>query len=65
MTSIHGRWFETEHAISLSGGSMEVRTNDPDVEKIYPVERWIENTKRHGRKVYRRVIIVVDDWKEV
>lgn len=53
----------TEHAIGMSGGSMQVRPDD--IEHIYPLVEWIENHQRHGGKVFTRKIIVVEDWHEV
>jgi hypothetical protein len=55
----------TEHAISMSGGSMQVRNDHPEIDRIYPLAEWIEATYRLGGKVYRRRIIVVEDWTEV
>jgi hypothetical protein len=54
-----------EHAIGMSGGSMQVRPNDPGVEEEYPLSRWIPNHQRNGGKVYTRLIIVIEDWHEV
>lgn len=54
-----------EHAIGMSGGSMQVRPNDPEIERIYPLAKWIPDHQRHGGKVYTRRVIVVDDWTEV
>lgn len=54
-----------EHAILMSGGSMQVRPDDPHIERIYPLNLWVEHSQRHGGKVYARTVIVVDDWHEV
>jgi hypothetical protein len=54
-----------EHAIQMSGGGMHVRCDDPEVEEVYPLERWIPNQQRFGGKVWRRTVIVVEDWTEV
>jgi hypothetical protein len=54
-----------EHAILMSGGSMQVRCDDPEIERIYPLDRWITAQQRFGGKVYRRVVVVVEDWQEV
>lgn len=53
-----------EYALRLAGGSMEIRSNDSELEEIYPTERWITNQKKH-HKVYRRTVIIVEDWQEV
>lgn len=54
-----------EYAVMMSGGGMHVRNDDPEVERIYPVAEWIPHQQRHGGKVYRRRVIVVEDWEEV
>lgn len=55
-----------EHAVQMSGGDMCVRVDDPAVERIYPLDQWIEHRYSIDRtKVYRRKIIVVEDWTEV
>ena len=51
----------TEYATMMSGGGMHVRWDDPEVERIYPLAEWIPL----GGKVYRRRVIVVEDWEEV
>lgn len=54
----------TEHAVRMSGGAMEVR--NPDSEPIYPLQEWIPAMQTvHRTRVYKRRIIVVDDWTEV
>lgn len=55
----------TEHATRYPGGAYHVRWADPRVEKLHPLAEWIENEQRQGSKVYRRRIIVVEDWAEV
>lgn len=54
-----------ENAILMSDGSMQVRPHNPEVEQIYPLDQWIAAHQRFGGKVYRRTVIVVDDWQEV
>jgi hypothetical protein len=53
-----------EHAILMSDGSMQVRPDDLEIDEIYPLDKWIKNQKRFHR-VYRREIVVVEDWTEV
>jgi hypothetical protein len=55
----------TEHAVEMSGGGMHVRWDDPEMERIYPLAQWIPDQQRHGGHVWRRRIIVVEDWSEV
>lgn len=52
-----------EHAILMSSGAMQVR--NPMADRIYPLAEWIEHERRDGGKVYRRTVIVVEDWTEV
>ncbi len=54
-----------EHAIQMSGGGMHVRNQDPEIERIFPLADWIVSHQRFGGKVYRRTVIVVEDWTEV
>jgi hypothetical protein len=54
-----------EHAQLMSGGGMHVRYEDEEIERIFPREQWIKAHKRFGGKVYRRTVIVVEDWIEV
>ena len=54
----------TEHAVRMSGGAMEVR--NPDSERIYPLREWIKAMQDvHCTRVFKRRVIVVDDWTEV
>ncbi len=53
----------TEHALKMSGGGMHVRPTG--LERVYPLGEWIVDAQRVGYQVYRRRIIVVDDWTEV
>lgn len=55
----------TEHAIEMSSGDMCVRSTDADLDRIYPLDKWIEIKVRNGQKVYRRRVILVEDWVEV
>lgn len=55
----------TEHAIKMPSGAMQVRNSEPLTEKVYPLADWIAHGQENGGKVYRRRIIVVDDWEEV
>lgn len=55
----------TEHAEQYTSGAMLVRNPAPQVERVYPLAQWIVDQQDHGGKVYRRRIVVVDDWTEV
>lgn len=55
----------TEHAILMSGGSMQVFNNDTENEDTYPLADRIRFRQRFGGKVYRRRVIVVDEWEEL
>lgn len=54
-----------EHGLLMSGGGMHVRNDDPQVDRIYPLPLWVEHHQRFGGKVYRRTVIVIEDWREV
>ena len=55
----------TEHAHEMSGGGYHVWNTEPYIEEIYPLARKIKAGQRFGGKVYRRRVIVVEDWTEV
>lgn len=55
----------TEHAVMMSGGGMHIRCAAPEVENVYPLTKWIEHQQRRGGKVYRRRVVVLEDWTEV
>lgn len=55
----------TEYGQLMSGGGYSIRWDDPEMEEIYPVAKWIEHNRRHGGRVFRRKIIIVEDWIEV
>ena len=56
---------KTEYGVLMSGGGYSTRWDDPEMDRIYPLGQWIEHNRRHGGHVYRRRVIVVEDWKEV
>ena len=55
----------TEHANLMSGGGYHIWNTEPYILEIYPLEEHIEHGQRFGGKVYRRRVIVVEDWTEV
>ena len=55
----------TEHAVAFKSGDMKIRCDAPEVEEVSPLAQWIVHKQRYGEKVYRRRVIVVDDWEEV
>lgn len=55
----------TEHAHMMSGGGYHVWNTEPYIEEVYPLAQRIEHGQRFGGKVYRRRVIVVEDWAEV
>lgn len=54
-----------EHGHLMSGGEVHVWSDDPDVQRIYPLAKRIEHGKQHGGTVLRRRIIVLDEWEEI
>lgn len=53
-----------EHASPYAWGAMLVRGDDENLDREYPLDRWIADEQRLGG-VMRRRIIVVEDWTEV
>jgi hypothetical protein len=51
----------TEYGVPYKSGDVKIRSNEPDVEEVYPLAQWIG----HHAPVLRRRIIVVEDWTEV
>lgn len=54
-----------EYAIQMSGGGMHVRVSDPRVERVYPLALWIKHAHGNATQVYRRRVVVVEDWEVV
>jgi hypothetical protein len=52
-----------EYATELPSGAMQVRA--PDIERMYPIDAWIRHRARDNTRVYRRRILVLEDWEEV
>lgn len=55
----------TEYGVRMSGGEYRTLTTTPRLEEIYPLADRIKAERRDHGKVYRRRIIVVEDWHEV
>jgi hypothetical protein len=55
----------TEYGILMRGGGFHVRNASPEVEAIYPLAQWIPGNRLHGGHVYRRRIVVIEDWAEI
>ena len=55
----------TEHGQLVSGGGYQIFSDSPEIEAIFPMAGRIEAGKRFGGHVYRRRIVVLDDWEEV
>ena len=49
----------------MSGGGFQVRNTAPHVQAIYPTAQWAMDEIRSGGHVYRRRVIVVQDWEEL
>lgn len=60
-----GRITKVEHAEGYRSGSMLVRPDDAHTERVWPLTEWIPDKQEHGGRVYRRTIVVVEDWREV
>jgi len=55
----------TEHGQLMSSGGYQIFSDSPEIENIFPMAGRIEAGKRFGGHVYRRRIVVLDDWEEV
>lgn len=56
---------QDEHGLLMGGGGFFIRSTDPEVERIYPTEKWTADQKFSGGHVYVRRIILVDEWVEL
>jgi hypothetical protein len=54
-----------EYAQLYSGGQMLVRNPDPEIDAIFPLDKWIKSGQRFGGMIYKRTIEIVEDWEEV
>lgn len=55
-----------EHAVRMSDGGMHVRNQHPQTERVYPLADWIKAMHEvHQTRVFKRRVIVVEDWTEV
>lgn len=54
-----------EYGQLMAGGGVHTWPCDPETLDIYPLAKRIEHGKRHGGRVLRRRVIVVDDWEEI
>jgi hypothetical protein len=54
-----------EYGLLMSGGGYHIRSIAPQVGRIFPTAEWIVGQIRTGGHVYRRRVIVVEDWEEV
>jgi hypothetical protein len=56
----------TEYGVIMSGGGVQVRPNDPVLDRHVPLDQWIDAERNVNRtRVVRRRVIVIDDWEEV
>ena len=54
-----------EYGEQMRGGGYHLRSLGEHVEAVYPLTRWIHDQQRTGVVVSSRIVIVVDDWREV
>lgn len=54
-----------EYGQQMSGGGFRTFIDEPYIEEIYPLADRLEAGMRHGGHVYRRRIIVIEDWAEI
>ena len=56
---------KVEYGILMSSGGYQIRNGRAEIERIYPVADWVADEKRNGTHVFRRRVIVVEDWAEL
>jgi hypothetical protein len=54
-----------EYGQLFGSGDVKLWDLSPELVEIYPMAKRIEYGKRHGGRVLRRRVIVVDEWEEV
>lgn len=54
-----------EYGLLMSGGGFQTRCDDPEIEKIYPTAKWAAHQIKSGGHVYRRRIVILQDWEEI
>lgn len=52
----------TEYSTRMGTGYL---VRGPEAARVYPLAEWIEDKRGDGSKVYRRRIVVIEDWTEV
>jgi hypothetical protein len=52
-----------EYGLLMSSGGFEIRP--PDIEAVYPLNLWIKDKLRQGSHIYRRTVVVVEEWAPV
>lgn len=55
----------TEYGLLMSSGGFLIRNTDPMVEQIYPTPEWARNETFTGGHVYRRRIVIQEEWEEI
>ncbi len=50
---------------TVSGGSMQVRNDAPEVEAVYPLDDWLGLQIWQGSHVWRRKVVVTQEWERV
>lgn len=56
---------KVEYGQLYSGGGYLTFNDSPVIEKIWPLADRIKAGQRSGGRVYRRRIVVIEDWEEV
>lgn len=65
MATEYAATIKTEYGVLMSGGGYHIRWDDPEAERILPIADFITCMNRDGAHVYRRRVVVVEDWEEV
>jgi hypothetical protein len=54
----------TEYALRRGDGTMDIRSPG-GTEHLYPAEQWSRDQRALSARVFRRRVVVVEDWAEV
>lgn len=54
----------TEYSLKMLN-TMQVLPSDTEVEKVYPVAKHLRHSMKYGGQVFRRRLVVIEDWTPV
>lgn len=54
----------TEYSLKMLN-TMQVLPTDTEVEKVYPMAKHLRHSMKYGGQVYRRRLLIIEDWTPV